>query len=68
MTARPLFKLSNTMTDQQRIHSLQRRLAEEQQRRRTLETQLAAERQNTHRFHALLIAERIRHVTPHREA
>lgn len=50
--ARPLFKVDNTMTDQERIASLERRLREERVLRKKAEA-------NAHRFHALMLAARI---------
>ncbi len=63
MTARPLFKVKNSMSDADRIASLERRLTAEIVRRKRLQAQYDEAVRQISRFHALLIAERIRNLS-----
>ena len=62
MTARPLYKVNNSVSDSDRIASLERRLSAETARRKRSDAKYDEAVRQISRFHALLIAERIRHL------
>lgn len=55
MSARPLFKVDNAMSDSDRIGNLERRLATEREKR------IAAEA-NAKKWRALLLREQVKHL------
>jgi len=57
-TARPLAKL-NSMTEQERIASLERRLVRAYKAKADAEKRAVAAEQNANRFHALMLKARI---------